>query len=187
MHGYCDNMGFRAAFLSLCLFASVQALEIIGVSPFAVKTLVRATEDGSAVAVLGIDDSSTLLPNTKWAVSGWVQIEPGTADSARLLQFKGFSGAVPVECFVTWTSAAPPTFTFGTTEHPVSGYTSSRQENAWFHLVMASQAGTSSGVITLRDVTKVQYSVTWSETVYVKSESTVIAPANANPFNVSSK
>ena len=179
-------MGFRTAFLSLCLFVNVKADTIIGASPYAVKTLAGASEDGSAVYIQSINIATAILPSPEWYISAWVQIGPGTADSARLLQFKGFSGAVPVECFVTWTSTAPPTFTFGATDHPVSGYTTFRQENTWFYLVMASQRGTSYGVITFRDVAKVQYSVNWVETVLAKRESTLMAPANANPFNVSS-
>jgi hypothetical protein len=179
-------MGFGTAFLSLCLFVSVKAQTMIIVSPYAVKTLVGATEDGSA-AILGMDVITQALPSPEWFTTAWVQIAPGTAESARLLQFKGFSGKVPVLCFVTWTSTAPPTFTFGATDHPVSGYTSSRQENTWFHLLMASSSGTSYGVITFRDTVKVQYSVSWSETVLARRESTLLVPANANPFNVSSK
>ena len=180
-------MSFRTAFLSLCLFVGVRAQSIYGVSPFTVKTLTDATEDGSAAAILGVYDVNAELPNASWGASAWVQIAPGTADSAKLLQFKGFSGAVPVECFVTWTSTASPTFTFGATDHPVAKSTMARVENKWFHLAMASQAGTSSGVVTLRELTKTQYSVSWSETVLLKRESTLMAPANANPFTVSSK
>jgi hypothetical protein len=185
--GDCNNMGFGTAFLSLCLFVSVKAQLIIGVSSYAVKTLEGATEDGSAVAIRSIDEVSATLPSVNWFATAWVQIQSGTADSARLLQFKGFSGTVPVLCFATWTSTAPPTFTFGTTEHAVEGYTNSRQENTWFHLLMASQIGASYGTITFRATTRVQYSVSWPETVQARRESSLIAPVNANPFNVSSK
>ena len=132
-------MGFRTAFLSLCLFVSAQAQMIYGVSPWTAKTLAGASEDGSAAVIPSMNDPTASLPSNTWFATAWVQIAPDTADSARLLQFKGFSGAVPVECFVTWTSTTPPTFTFGATDHPVSGYATSRQENKWFHLTMASQ------------------------------------------------
>lgn len=180
-------MGFGTAFLSLCLFVCIQAGFVTPIGANEVKTLTGETADGSAVTISAMDwDPNILMPNDNWYVAAWVQIKPATADTARLLQFKGFDGAVPLECFVTWASTAPPTFTFGANDHAVSGYTDSRQENVWFHLLMGSLSGTSFGYITFRAASSNQFSVTWSETILVKRTSTFLAPANANPFNVSS-
>jgi hypothetical protein len=179
-------MGFGTAFLSLCLAVSVQADR--WTLSDGVKTLSGATADGSAVTINSMDlDYYTPLPTPNWYVRAWVQIKPATADTARLLQFKGFNGAVPVECYVTWKSTAPPTFTFGATDHSVAGYTNSRQENVWFHLLLGSISETSFGYITFRAASNNQYSVTWTESILAKRESTLMAPVNANPFNVSSK
>ena len=158
------------------------------ISPWRVKTLSGATADGSAVNIPNMNwEWYRAFPSTIWYVSAWVQILPSTADTARLLQFKGFSEAVPVMCYVTWTSTAPPTFTFGVTDHTVSGYLDFRQENVWFYLQMGSSLGNSFGYITFRAAVDNQFSVLWSETISEDYESSFIAPASAKPFNVSSK
>ena len=178
-------MWLETVFPIYCLFVSISASYTSPVGPNEVKTLTGATAHGSAVTISNMDwDPNMLMPNQNWYVTAWVQIKPDTADTAKLLQFKGFDGAVPVECYATWTSTASPTFTFGATAHAVTGNTVSRQENVWFHLLMGSQAGTSFGYITFRAATSNQVSVTWSETTLVKFTSTLLAPANANPFNV---
>jgi hypothetical protein len=142
------NMGLGTAFLSLCLFMSAHAKSVTPIGPNEVKTLTGETKDGSAVTISAMDwDPDLPMPTKDWLVTAWVQIKPDTADNARLLQFKGFDGAIPVECFVTWTSTAPPTFTFGATAHPVSEYTDNRPENVWFHLLMGSLAGTSTDIL----------------------------------------
>jgi hypothetical protein len=142
------KMGFGTAFLSLCLYGCVQAIYVIPIGANEMKALTGETADGSAVTISAMDwEPYFILPDEKWHVSAWVQIKPATADTARLLQFKGFDGAVPVLCFVTWTSTAPPTFTFGATAHPVSEYTDNRPENVWFHLLMGSLAGTSTDIL----------------------------------------
>ena len=180
-------MGFGRAFLSLCLLVCTQANKVIPLSPWRVKTLSGATADGSAVYIPDMNwDKYTDFPRTHWYVSAWVQIHPATADTARLLQFKGFSGAVPVMCYVTWTSSSAPTFTFGVTDHTVSGYPDSRKESVWFYLVMGTNSGLSFGYITFRSASSNQFSVQWSETITADYESSLMAPASANPFNVSS-
>ena len=180
-------MCLGTAFLSLCLFASVQAATVTPIGPYEMKTLTGATADGSAVSIPAIDFKDSLpFPISDWYVAGWVQIKPATADTARLLQFKGFKGAVPVECYVTWASTAPPTFTFGVTDHAVVGYEDHRHEDVWFHLLMGCLEGTSYGYISFRAASSNQFSVTWSETITIKRTSAFMAPSNANPFNVSS-
>ena len=180
-------MGFGRAFLSLCLLVCIQAGNVMIISPSRVKTLSGATADGSAVNIPNMNwEWYRAFPSTIWYVSAWVQILPSTADTARLLQFKGFSEAVPVMCYVTWTSTAPPTFTFGVTDHTVSGYLDFRQENVWFYLLMGSKSGESFGNITFRSADSNRFSVKWWETITVDYESSLMAPASANPFNVSS-
>ena len=180
-------MGLGTAFLSLCWAVSVQVGRLIASDQ--VKTLSGTTADGLAVAISSLtSDWFMALPSSTWFVRAWVQIGPSTADAARLLQFKGFDdAAAPVDCYVTWTSTAPPTFTFGATDHAVAGYTTNRQENVWFHLMLGSISGVSFGYITFRAASSNQFSVTWTETIFAKRESTLMAPVNANPFTVSSK
>jgi hypothetical protein len=180
-------MGFGKAFLSLCLLASVQAAQVIPVSQYEVKTLVGETADGSVVAIPDFDWDGDLEHTRNWFAAAWIQIHPSTANTARFLQFKGFVDTAEVECYATWASDAPPTFTFGSTDHVVSGYTTHRQENVWFRLIIGSENGDSFGYITFRAATNYQYSVIWTESVGMKRKSTFIAPVNASPFNVSSK
>ena len=180
-------MGFGRAFLSLCLLMCTQAGYVKIISPWRVKTLSGATADGSAVNIPNMNfEKDAAFPSNIWYVSAWVQILPSTADTARLLQFKGFSEAVPVMCYVTWTSSTAPTFTFGVTDHTVSGYSDSRQESVWFYLVMGSKLGQSFGYIIFRSASSNRFSVKWSETITADYESSLMAPASANPFNVSS-
>ena len=186
--GIVKDMVFGTAFLSLCLFVSVQVSSLNLISPYDAKSLSGETADGAAVALPDMTwNSLNVFPCAEWYVEAWVQIKPSTASNARFVQIKGFSGDTPVDCYMTWTPTGPPTFTFGGTDVSVSGYTNSRQENVWFYLLMTFGVGDIRGHLGFRDATTNQFIARLSETIALKRESSFMAPANSNPFYVSSK
>ena len=186
--GIVKYMTFGTAFLSLCIFVSVQAEKLSLISPYDVKVLSGETADGAAASLSDMMwDASDAFPCVSWNVRAWVQIKPSTASNARFVQIKGFSGDTPVDCYMTWTPTGPPTFTFGGTDVSVSGYTNSRQENVWFYLLMTFGVGDIRGHLGFRDATTNQFIARLSETIALKRESSFMAPANSNPFYVSSK
>jgi hypothetical protein len=75
---------------------SVQASKARPVGPYEMKILTGETADGSAVNIPSIDfDDELVLPSSDWYVTAWVQIKSSTADTARLLQFKGLMEQFP--------------------------------------------------------------------------------------------
>ena len=185
-------MGFRTAFLSLCLLASVQVTAQDGslqaISAYEVKSLVAATTDGAAVSVPDMSwDVLTTYPSSDWYVNAWVQILAGTPDTAQLLAVSASDGTNPLDCYVVWKSTDVPTFTFGVTDHTVTGTSTFRQEGAWVFILMGSSGHNSFGYVNFRDNFVSQLSVSWSETVYLTLTSSLKAPKNASPFSVSSK
>lgn len=184
-------MVLRTVSLALWLLALVHCDWVNIVSPWDTVALSSATADGAAAFLPDMSSwiYTLTLPNFQWYAMAWVQIRALTADSARLLQVSLESGGSPVDFYVTWTSTAGPTFTCGGTDHLVTGaiVPPNRQEKAWIHILMGSQSGSSFGYITFRDNVNNQFSVTWTETLGITSISTLKAPANASPFNVSSR
>lgn len=180
-------MGSLTTFLGLCLLVSDGLLSII--SPWEVKTLTGATTDGAAIFLSNMNWSWDVpFPSQGWYVSSWIQIKAQTANTARLLQFVGFNGPNPVICYVTWPSDAPPTFTFGTISTIIHASFQFRQENVWFYVQIGLpyNSDISLGTFLSRHgsyVTQLGPHVTME----ARRTSQFIAPANANPFNVSSK
>ena len=186
--GIVKDMVFGTAFLSLCLFVSVQVSSLNLISPYDAKSLSGETADGAAVALPDMTwNSLNVFPCAEWYVEAWVQIKPSTASNARFVQIKGFSGDTPMDCYMTWTPTGPPTFTFGGTDVAVSGYANSRQENVWFHLMMIFGYDARRGHFGLRDASTTQFVASSLGSIVLKRESSFLAPANSNPFNVSAK
>ena len=181
------DMGYWTAFLSLYLLEAFSALQITG--PSDVISLSGATTDGAAVLVPNMKSMTNgNFPISRWSLSTWVHILSGTSDDARFLQLTGYTGNSVVDCYVTWPTNGVPTFTFGATDHMVAGNVvlSNRHESAWFFIYMGSADGTSFGYVNFRSDTNNLYSVSWTELVSATRETSIKAPANANPFNVSS-
>ena len=80
----------------------------------------------------------------------------------KLLQLTGYKDGNPIDCFVTWPINGTPTFTFGATDHTVAGNValSSRQENTWVFLLMASAEGNSYGYASFRKDSDYLFSMT---------------------------
>jgi len=183
-------MASQTVSLVLCLLALVHTDWVNIVSPWDTVALTGATADGAAASLPNMSSwiYTLNMPQSNWYAMAWVQVRALTANTARLLQLTPSSGGNSVEFYVTWTSTAVPTFTCGDSDHLVTGAVvpPNRQENVWIHILMGSQSGISFGYVTFRQNLNNQFSVTWTETLEIAATSTLKAPANANPFNVSS-
>lgn len=178
-------MGSLTIFLGLCLIEGFYAARLTSAS--ALVNLDGTTQDGAAVAIPDLQwESGPCLEDSQWRLSTWVRINVNTAENARLLQITGFSEGIPTTCYVTWTSTNPVTFTCGTTGHPVTGAVSpsNRQTKTWAHLTLSSSYGTTFGALAFRSESNSVFFVSWAETVIVTRATSIMAPANANPFYV---
>lgn len=179
-------MAFWTALFGLCLIEGFYAWRLT--APSALKSLEGTTQDGAALNIPDLQwEDNVCFPDSHWRLSAWVKILPNTADNARLLQVTGFSEGIATTCYATWTSTSPATFRCGTTDHQVTGAVApvNRQTNAWIYLVMSSSAGNTRGHFFFRSSSNDVLAVSWAETILVTRTTSIVAPANANPFHVS--
>lgn len=175
-------MGLGTAFLGMLLIEGISF--VILSPPSKVISLEGTSTDGAALARHDLKwEEGFCFPDSHWRLSAWVHIKENTVDSARLLQITGFSGGAPTTFYVTWTSNAAPNFS----GHLVTGNVPAptRQTNVWVYFSMGSIGGTSFGHVFLRGNSNNVFTVTWTEKMLVTRASSIMAPAEANPFYVS--